>query len=68
MWFFQLSGEYHLDLIVGYGAVPVIVPRVAGVHTLLHSFEPIHGVLLCEGEDIDLSLYEDEETNLSKEE
>jgi gamma-glutamyl-gamma-aminobutyrate hydrolase PuuD len=43
---------------VGYGAVPVIVPRVAGVHTLLDSFEPIHGVLLCEGEDIDPSLYE----------
>jgi gamma-glutamyl-gamma-aminobutyrate hydrolase PuuD len=51
------SGEYHLDLIVGYGAVPVIVPRVAGVHTLLDSFEPIHGVLLCEGEDIDPALY-----------
>jgi gamma-glutamyl-gamma-aminobutyrate hydrolase PuuD len=52
------SGEYHLDLIVGYGAVPVIVPRVAGVHALLDSFEPIHGVLLCEGEDIDPSLYD----------
>ncbi|KAK9071401.1 hypothetical protein SSX86_009970 [Deinandra increscens subsp. villosa] len=66
--FVDFVGEYHLDLIVGYGAVPVIVPRVAGVHTLLHSFEPIHGVLLCEGEDIDPSLYEDEEPNLSKEE
>ncbi|XP_071707122.1 putative glutamine amidotransferase GAT1_2.1 [Rutidosis leptorrhynchoides] len=66
--FVDFVGEYHLDLIVGYGAVPVIVPRVTGVHTLLHSFEPIHGVLLCEGEDIDPSLYEDEETNLSKEE
>ncbi|KAI7758143.1 hypothetical protein M8C21_010590 [Ambrosia artemisiifolia] len=66
--FVDFVGEYHLDLIVGYGAVPVIVPRVAGVHTLLHSFEPIHGVLLCEGEDIDPSLYEDEDTNLSKEE
>ncbi|PWA60634.1 Concanavalin A-like lectin/glucanase, subgroup [Artemisia annua] len=43
-------GEYHLDLIVSYGAVPVIVPRVTGVHMLLDSFEPIHGVLLCEGE------------------
>ena len=52
------SGEYHLDLIVGYGAVPVIVPRVAGVHALLDSFEPNHGVLLCEGEDIDPSLYD----------
>ncbi|KAL4577592.1 hypothetical protein LXL04_013702 [Taraxacum kok-saghyz] len=66
--FVDFVGEYHLDLIVGYGAVPVIVPRVAGVHTLLHSFEPIHGVLLCEGEDIDPSLYDAEETNLSPEE
>ncbi|KAK4800652.1 hypothetical protein SAY86_021139 [Trapa natans] len=55
--FVDFVGEYHLDLIVGYGAVPVIVPRVSGVHTLLDSFEPIHGVLLCEGEDIDPSLY-----------
>ncbi|CAD6232573.1 unnamed protein product [Miscanthus lutarioriparius] len=56
--FVDFVGEYHLDLIVGYGAVPVIVPRVAGVHALLDSFEPIHGVLLCEGEDIDPSLYD----------
>ncbi|XP_010922331.1 putative glutamine amidotransferase GAT1_2.1 isoform X1 [Elaeis guineensis] len=56
--FVDFVGEYHLDLIVGYGAVPVIVPRVSGVHMLLDSFEPIHGVLLCEGEDIDPSLYE----------
>ena len=51
-------GEYHLDLIVGYGAAPVIVPRVPGVDSLLDAFEPIHGVLLCEGEDIDPSLYQ----------
>ncbi|RWW60227.1 hypothetical protein BHE74_00032788 [Ensete ventricosum] len=62
------SGEYHLDLIVGYGAVPVIVPRVAGVHMLLDSFEPIHGVLLCEGEDIDPSHYETDISGLSPEE
>lgn len=55
--FVDFVGEYHLDLIVKYGAVPVIVPRVNGIHTLLDSFEPIHGVLLCEGEDIDPSLY-----------
>lgn len=62
----MLSGEYHLDLIVSYGAVPVIVPRVTGVHMLLDSFEPIHGVLLCEGEDIDPSWYESEvSSNLS---
>ncbi|XP_057980573.1 putative glutamine amidotransferase GAT1_2.1 [Malania oleifera] len=56
--FVDFVGEYHLDLIVGYGAAPVIAPRVSGVHMLLDSFEPIHGVLLCEGEDIDPSLYE----------
>ncbi|KAJ3700857.1 hypothetical protein LUZ61_004562 [Rhynchospora tenuis] len=68
--FVDFVGEYHLDLIVGYGAVPVIVPRVAGIHTLLDSFEPIHGVLLCEGEDIDPSHYslEPEFSSLSEEE
>uniref|UniRef100_M4EDC4 Uncharacterized protein n=1 Tax=Brassica campestris TaxID=3711 RepID=M4EDC4_BRACM len=54
-------GEYHLDLIVSHGAVPVIVPRVSGIHSMLRSFEPIHGVLLCEGEDVDPSLYADKE-------
>lgn len=62
------SGEYHLDLIVSYGAVPVIVPRVSGVHMLLDSFEPIHGVLLCEGEDIDPSWYAEDTSSLSPEE
>ncbi|CAA6664684.1 unnamed protein product [Spirodela intermedia] len=41
--FVDFVGEYHLDLIVSYGAVPVIVPRVSGVHMMLDSFEPIHG-------------------------
>lgn len=70
MFFFSFfwAGEYHLDLIVNYGAVPVIVPRVNGVHMLLQSFEPIHGVLLCEGEDIDPSLYESELSDFSLEE
>ncbi|XP_057809422.1 putative glutamine amidotransferase GAT1_2.1 isoform X1 [Salvia miltiorrhiza] len=66
--FVDFVGEYHLDLIVSYGAVPVIVPRVTGVHMLLDSFEPIHGVLLCEGEDIDPSHYEADASNLSPEE
>ncbi|KAH7847701.1 hypothetical protein Vadar_029240 [Vaccinium darrowii] len=66
--FVDFVGEYHLDLIVSYGAVPVIVPRVSGVHMLLDSFEPIHGVLLCEGEDIDPSFYETETSGLSPEE
>lgn len=57
--FVNFVGEYHLDLIVSYGAVPVIVPRVTGVSSLLDSFEPFHGVLLCEGEDVDPTLYMD---------
>ncbi|KAL8138052.1 hypothetical protein V2J09_004053 [Rumex salicifolius] len=66
--FVDFVGEYHLDLIVSYGAVPVIIPRVTGVHMLLDSFEPIHGVLLCEGEDIDPSMYDSELSNFSPEE
>lgn len=66
--FVDFVGEYHLDLIVSYGAAPVIVPRVNGVHMLLDSFEPIHGVLLCEGEDIDPSLYDAELSDFSHEE
>ncbi|KAJ0037717.1 hypothetical protein Pint_22097 [Pistacia integerrima] len=66
--FVDFVGEYHLDLIVSYGAVPVIVPRVSGVHMLLDSFEPIHGVLLCEGEDIDPSHYESELSGFSTQE
>lgn len=57
--FVNFVGEYHLDLIVSYGAVPVIVPRVTGVSSLLDSFEPFHGVLLCEGEDVDPTHYMD---------
>ncbi|XP_078444392.1 putative glutamine amidotransferase GAT1_2.1 [Wolffia australiana] len=66
--FVDFVGEYHLDLIVSYGAVPVIVPRVSGVHTMLESFEPIHGVLLCEGEDIDPAHYQADTSGLSPEE
>ncbi|KAG6490397.1 putative glutamine amidotransferase GAT1_2.1 [Zingiber officinale] len=67
--FVDFVGEYHLDLIVAYGGVPIIVPRVSGVHSLLRGYEPIHGVLLCEGEDIDPSLYDGEtSSSLSPEE
>ncbi|KAF2317806.1 hypothetical protein GH714_041120 [Hevea brasiliensis] len=66
--FVDFVGEFHQDLIVNYGAVPVIVPRVSGVHMLLESFQPIHGVVLCEGEDIDPSLYDAELSGFSPEE
>ncbi|KAK6921700.1 hypothetical protein RJ641_012207 [Dillenia turbinata] len=57
-----------VHLIVSYGAVPVIVPRVNGVHMLLESFEPTHGALPCEGEDMDPSHYNSESAGFSPEE
>lgn len=41
---------------------------MSGIHTLLESFEPIHGILLCEGEDIDPSHYDAELCGLTPEE
>lgn len=35
-----------------YGACPIIVPRVENMSKMMDSFEPIHGVVLAEGEDI----------------
>lgn len=64
---FLSAGEYHLDLIVDNGAVPIIVPRVTGIAEAIDSFEPIHGVLLCEGEDVSPSLYESDTSALSQE-
>lgn len=63
-----MAGEYHLELLVRYGAAPVIVPRIAGVDEMLDGFEPIHGVLLCEGEDVDPSHYQSGPPALSAEE
>lgn len=45
-------GEYHLDLVAKYGGCPIIVPRVENIALMLQAFEPFHGLLLCEGEDI----------------
>lgn len=52
--YINFVGEYHLDLLVKYKALPIIVPRVADVLPLLDSLRPIHGLLLTEGEDIAL--------------
>ncbi|CAM9834233.1 unnamed protein product, partial [Phaeothamnion confervicola] len=52
--FVDFVGEYHLDLVVRLSrAVPIIVPRTAGIVAMLDAFEPFHGLVLCEGEDID---------------
>ena len=52
------KGKYHLDLIAKYGAFLVIILRILALGQILDGFEPFHRVLLCEGEDVDLSLYE----------
>eukprot|EP01012_Entosiphon_sulcatum_P034383 TRINITY_DN4360_c0_g1_i3.p1 TRINITY_DN4360_c0_g1~~TRINITY_DN4360_c0_g1_i3.p1 ORF type:complete len:356 (-),score=77.93 TRINITY_DN4360_c0_g1_i3:648-1715(-) len=56
--FVDFVGEYHLDLLVQFGAAPIIVPRVDGMAAMLAALEPIHGVLLCEGEDVQPACYE----------
>lgn len=45
-------GEFHLNLVVEHGAVPVILPRVPGILAKLDAYEPFHGILLVEGEDV----------------
>mmetsp|Transcript_15225 Transcript_15225/g.26589 ORF Transcript_15225/g.26589 Transcript_15225/m.26589 type:complete len:627 (+) Transcript_15225:291-2171(+) len=50
-------GEYHMELLVRYGLCPIMVPRVDGIAEMLDSFEPFHGLLLIEGQDIDPALY-----------
>jgi len=54
-------GEYHTELLVRYGVCPIVVPRTKGMVNMLDAFEPIHGVLLIEGQDIDPALYNDDE-------
>lgn len=57
--FVNFVGEYYFDLIVSYGVVFVIVFCVLGVFFFFDSFEFFYGVLLCEGEDVDLIYYMD---------
>jgi gamma-glutamyl-gamma-aminobutyrate hydrolase PuuD len=50
-------GEYHLDLILRFGGVPIMVPRVAGTLAVLDAYEPMDGLLIVEGEDIHPARY-----------
>jgi gamma-glutamyl-gamma-aminobutyrate hydrolase PuuD len=51
-------GEAHLDLLIGLGARPVIVPVVAGTPALLADYaREMDGLLLVEGEDIEPRRY-----------
>ena len=49
----DFAGEYHLDLLVGQGALPLIYPRVRGMADWVRVVLPfVDGLLLVEGEDI----------------
>lgn len=53
----DLVGDFHLELILRYGGVPVMVPRVPGTLDVLDDFEPMDGLVIAEGEDIHPSRY-----------
>ena len=47
-------GEFHLDLLVRLGALPVIVPVVAGTLACLPQYkERMDGLLIVEGDDVE---------------
>jgi len=48
----DIVGEFHLDLVQGFGGVPVIIPRTTT--TLLHlaQYLPMDGLLIAEGNDM----------------
>ena len=51
-------GEFHLELLVQCGALPVIVPVVPGtVRCLAQYMERMDGLLLVEGDDVDPKRY-----------
>lgn len=49
----QFTGEYHLDLVLAFGGVPVMVPAVRGTLNVLDTYLLwMDGLLLVEGEDL----------------
>jgi gamma-glutamyl-gamma-aminobutyrate hydrolase PuuD len=58
-------GEYHLQLLLRVGALPIMVPVVEGTRLCLPQYmQEMRGLLLVEGEDVDPKRYEAEESNL----
>jgi gamma-glutamyl-gamma-aminobutyrate hydrolase PuuD len=57
-------GEYHLELLLRLGIMPVMVPVVEGTLAFLHEFmASMHGLLVVEGEDIEPKRYRAEPEN-----
>lgn len=56
--YIQFTGEYHLDLVLALGGVPVMLPAVRGALNLLDAYLPLmDGLLLVEGEDLHPDTY-----------
>lgn len=54
----QFSGNYHLDLLYQFGAMPVMVPAVRGTLSALAWYKKLMcGLLIVEGPDIDPDRY-----------
>jgi len=52
--FVDYVGEYHLELLIKLGLLPVMVPVVEGTEACLDQYkEVMRGLLVVEGEDID---------------
>jgi putative glutamine amidotransferase len=57
--------ELHLELLIGLGTLPVIVPMVGGTVACLPQYmKTMRGLLLVEGEDIEPSRYAATKANL----
>jgi len=50
--YLDIVGEYHLDLIQGFGGVPVIIPRTTRTVFHLAEYLPMDGLLIVEGNDL----------------
>lgn len=58
------TGELHLELLMGFGILPVMVPVAKGSEKFLGQFsDPMHGLLLVEGEDISPRNYRSTQVN-----
>src|ERR1041385_2312545 len=48
------TGESHLELLTHLGLMPILIPVVDGTSRYLADYQnPMHGLLLVEGEDIE---------------
>jgi len=62
--FVDFTGEFHLELLVRFGLLPVMVPVVEGTLACLPQYkEHMGGLLLVEGPDVEPTRYKAEKAN-----